>query len=88
MKYCLIELARRDETAFKQARDKVRIGILANYDEEREFWMSYQNPLEPFFKDTFDTFLKANSQRDGIESYSYVVALIVNSFKADTQKLK
>ncbi|MBT8272247.1 MAG: DUF3810 family protein, partial [Bacteroidia bacterium] len=52
-----------------------------NYDEEREFWMSYQNPLEPIFKVTFNTFLKANSQEKGIESYSYVVALLVNHYK-------
>lgn len=81
LKYCLIELARRDQEAFETARGRVRLGILANYEEEREFWMSYQNPLEPFFKETFDTFLKANSQAQGIESYSYVVALIVNANK-------
>ena len=78
LKYCLIELARRDENAFEKAREQIRPGILSNYDEKREFWLSYQNPLEPFFKETFDTFLKANSQSQGIESYSYVVALIVN----------
>jgi hypothetical protein len=81
LKYCLIELSNRDVDQFELEKQKINTGILKNYDEEREFWMSYQNPLEPFFKDTFDAFLKANSQDKGLESYSYVVALLVNHFK-------
>jgi len=46
--------------------------------------MSYQNPLEPLFKKGFDTFLKANNQAKGIESYSYAVALFVNYFEDKT----
>ena len=81
LKHCLIELSRRDQDAFEAKRETINRGILLNYQEEREFWMSYENPLEPIFKFTFDTFLKANKQPQGIKSYSYVVALIVNYFE-------
>lgn len=81
LKYCLIELSKRDADQFELEKQSINPGILKNYDEEREFWMSYQNPLEPLFKETFNAFLKANSQDKGIESYSYVVALLVNHFK-------
>lgn len=81
LKYCIVELLRRDPDQFEIAKAKINPGIFKNYDEEREFWMSYQNPLEPIFKVTFNTFLKANSQEKGIESYSYVVALLVNHYK-------
>lgn len=81
LKYCLVELHRRDSDQFELAKAKIHKGILKNYDEEQDFWMSYQNPLEPLFKMTFNTFLKANNQDKGIESYSYVVALLVNHYK-------
>lgn len=81
LKHCLFELARRDVDAFEEKKKAINSGILLNYQEEREFWMSYENPLEPIFKLTFDTFLKANQQSQGIKSYSYVVALIVNYYK-------
>lgn len=80
LRYCLNELYRRDPDTFEQLRDKVRTGIYKNFQESRDFWNSYENPLEPLFKTTYDNFLKANSQDKGIESYSYVVALIVNYY--------
>ena len=58
----------------------VNPGILKNYKETREFWEAHENPLEPFFKLFYGHFLKANNQHSGMESYSYVVALLVNYF--------
>ncbi len=84
LKHCLFELSRRDESLFESKWEAINKGILKNYEESRLFWMSYQNPLEPIFKETFNTFLKANSQTAGIRSYSYVVALLVNYFETDT----
>lgn len=78
LKHCLLELARRDQDTFEEKKEAINSGILLNYQEESNFWKSYQNPLEPIFKTTFDTFLKANQQTQGIKSYSYVVALLVN----------
>ena len=52
-----------------------------NYQEVQNFWKSYENPIEPVFEKTFDNFLKANNQSDGMKSYSYVVALLVNYFE-------
>ena len=53
-------------------------GILEDYQEAFEFWSAYNNPLEPLFKGFYSHFLKANNQVKGIESYSYVVALLVD----------
>ena len=36
---------------------------------------------EPLFKKTYSSYLKANKQDKGMESYSYVVALLVNYFE-------
>jgi len=37
--------------------------------------------LEPIFKVFYSHFLKANNQTKGIESYNYVVALLVDYLK-------
>jgi len=81
LRHCLNEMYRRDEGCYEELVETVNKGILKNYQESYYFWRSYQNPLEPIFKSTFNFFLKANNQDKGIESYSYAVALFVNYFK-------
>lgn len=80
LRFCLNEIANRDEALFDELYKTVNKGILNNYQESREFWDDYENPLEPIFKTTYSSFLKANKQSKGMESYSYVVALLVNYF--------
>ncbi|GAA4106649.1 DUF3810 domain-containing protein [Aquimarina addita] len=81
LKFCLNDLYLRDEQKAICQIEKLRFGIRENYREVNTFWESYQNPLEPVFKSTYDSYLKANNQPDGMETYSYVVALLVNYYK-------
>ena len=81
LRFCLNEIARRDEALFDELYETVNKGILNNYKEARNFWNAYENPLEPIFKITYSSYLKANKQSKGMESYSYVVALLVNYFQ-------
>lgn len=80
LRYCLVEIFRRDKDLYYQILSTVNKGILKNYQETEDFWKSYENPLEPIFEKTFDNFLKANNQSAGMKSYSYVVALLVNYY--------
>jgi hypothetical protein len=52
-----------------------------NYRELATFWEAHENPMEPVFKSIFNTFLKANNQKDGIRSYNAVVTLLVNYYR-------
>jgi hypothetical protein len=79
--YCLNELYNRDHESYTEQIETVNYGILLNFKEVRQFWKSYENPLEPFFESTFDNFLKVNNQPDGMKSYNYVVGLLINYFK-------
>ncbi|RNL86325.1 DUF3810 domain-containing protein [Sinomicrobium pectinilyticum] len=81
LRYCLNEVYRRDREAFARLKEQVHRGILKNYEEAAMFWSKYENPAEPVFKNTFNAYLKANNQTDGIKTYSYVVALLVNYHK-------
>ena len=49
---------------------------MKNIEESQEFWQSYQNDLEPFFKLFYDNYLKANQQKDGMKGYSRMVNLL------------
>lgn len=83
LRYCMREVYKRDKSLYDELLKNINKGILANYKESRDFWNSYQNPIEPLFKTSYDTFLKANNQTNGIKSYSYVVALLVNYEKSN-----
>ena len=75
--YCLSEIKRKDGAKFEELFLKVNKGVKNNYQEMSEFWMAFENPMEPVFKSIFSTFLKANNQKQGIKSYSLVVSLLV-----------
>ncbi|ULC58839.1 DUF3810 domain-containing protein [Flaviramulus sp. BrNp1-15] len=84
LRFCLNEIYNRDECLFEDMVADVNIGILKNYEEVRLFWEAHQNPAEPYFKIFYSNFLKANKQSKGMESYSYVVALLTNYFENKT----
>lgn len=86
LSYCLNELYFREPELTNELMECLNYGIRLNYLEVREFWEKHQNPMEPLFMYTYNSFLKANNQPDGMKSYSYVVALLVNYFK-DRQNL-
>ncbi len=82
LSYCLSELSRRDEELTADLMKTINYGIILNYREVREFWESHANPFEPLFLYTYNSFLVANNQPEGMRSYSYVVALLVNYHKS------
>lgn len=78
LRYCLNDVYRRDRELGKTLREQIRPGILANYKKSQDFWERMDNPLEPLFELFYTSYLKANNQPDGMKSYSYMVALLVN----------
>ena len=81
LRHCLHETFKRDKDLYEKLVSQVNKGIIYNYREVQDFWDRYQNPTEPLFKATYNNFLKSNNQAGGMESYSYVVALLVNYHK-------
>lgn len=81
LRHCLNEIYRRNPELFEVIVETINVGVLKNFEETRLFWEAYQNPLEPLFKLTYNSYLQANNQDKGMESYSYVVALLVNYFQ-------
>ena len=57
---------------------EVNLGIKKNIRQISEFWEGFENPFEVIFKRGYDQYLKAQGQRDGIETYSQMVAYLVD----------
>lgn len=81
LRYCLNNWYARDEKVFDQLMKTVHPGILKNYKESEDFWKEYDTIIDDGFHTFYDNFLKMNQQKDGMESYSKFVNLIVNYYK-------
>ena len=81
LRYCLGNWQVRNEETLKQLLKTVHPGILKNYQESEDFWEKYQTPIETGFHIFYDRFLKINQQKDGMDSYSKFVNLMVNYYK-------
>ncbi|WP_281322486.1 DUF3810 domain-containing protein [Flavobacterium aestivum] len=81
LRYCLGNWKVRNEKILKQLLKTVNPGILKNYKESEDFWQDYQTPIETGFHAIYDNFLKMNQQKDGMDSYSKFVNLMVNYYK-------
>ena len=47
----------------------------------KEFYLKYQNPLEPIIHRMYGKYLKANRQPQGINSYDEVVGLAIGYYE-------
>jgi len=79
LRYLLNDLYSKDTAAFEEIKATLRPGILKNYKELSDFWAPYNDGvIEKVSQATYNQYLKANNQPDGMKTYSYVVALLVN----------
>ena len=78
LRYCLNELGRQDKKLYNELYHEILPGVLAMYKSHQEFWKRYDSVIERLSKEVWDKMLKANKQADGIRSYNYIVALLVN----------
>jgi hypothetical protein len=79
--YCLFNWEVRDPKILAQLLKTVHPGVLKNYKESKIFWESHQTFIDTGFKIFYDNFLKWNQQKDGLESYSKFVDLLVNYYQ-------
>lgn len=88
LSYGLMEIKKTNPSAFDAYLKKINPAVLDNYRELSEFWISYENPLEPLFKWGFDSYLKINNQSEGIQSYNRVVGLLIGYERKTSAPLK
>lgn len=81
LRYCLHNWEARNPKVLEQLLKTVHPGILKNYRESEDFWKQYETFIETGFKIFYDNFLKFNQQKDGLDSYSKFVNLMVNYYQ-------
>ena len=84
LRYCMSNIGMKNEAQFEVLKKKINKGILANYKESDVFWNSYDTIIDKGFHAFYDQFLKMNQQKDGLESYSKFVDLLINYYKTET----
>ena len=77
LRYCMKEVRALSTEQHDAYKAQLRVGILENYTEAYRFWTQYENPMEAVFKQSYDTFLKANAQEGGIQNYDYVTGMLI-----------
>ena len=83
--YCITELRKRDRNTSKELWKMVHKGISKDFNTSYQFWQQYKNPFEPIIKKGYNVYLKANKQDKGIDSYSYVVDLLISYFETSKE---
>lgn len=78
LRYCLRNIEKVNPEKSEKLRSEINYGILLNFEESRQFWESYQTPIENLFEIFYDNFLKVNSQEEGLETYSKFVGLLIS----------
>ena len=78
LNYSLYNLEVMEEGSSKSYRKFINKGVLENFKENKTFWKQYHSWIDTFFEYFYDKFLKFNHQKDGMESYSKFVGLLIN----------
>lgn len=78
LRYILFEIRMKSPDDYKLLHDKLSAGVLADFKAEKEFWRKYNGDMFGYMDAAFDSFLKLNNQKKGINSYQDIVIWLWN----------
>ncbi|WP_231465015.1 DUF3810 domain-containing protein [Pedobacter sp. Leaf132] len=81
LRYILFEIRIKSPEDYKILYDKLSTGVLADFKTEKEFWRKYNGEMFGYMDTAFDSFLKLNNQKKGINSYQDIVIWLWNIHK-------
>ena len=70
-----------DTVMFKQLKQRISPAVRADFKTERLYWLSYQNKINTVTSIFYDSFLKANNQPQGLETYNRMVLLVMAMYR-------
>lgn len=79
-------LYRTDQSSFIKLSVSYNEGVRHDLAELNNFWKQYEGPVERTSDRINDTYLKANKQKDGVESYGRMVDLLIAEHKQSERK--
>jgi len=78
--YCMNVLYAVDYDAWEEVRDGLSDAVEADIEANTDYWVGYDGTVAEVANQINDTYLKANGQEDGVESYDQMVVLIVGYY--------
>jgi hypothetical protein len=81
LKYCLRNISKIDKARAKKLVPLINKGVLKNFKESEDYGKKFESFIEDIFSYIYDNYLKINNQKDGLETYSKFVGLLVNYYK-------
>ncbi len=78
--YAMNALSRTDAEQWQEVRAKLDLEIETDLAANSSFWARYDGAVAEVSNKVNDTYLKANGQKDGVESYGKMVDLLVAYF--------
>jgi hypothetical protein len=73
----MFALRMQDSVARNGLKKRISPQVLADFKQERQYWLSYQGQIERLSSIFYDTFLKANNQPQGLRTYNRMVLLVL-----------
>lgn len=70
-----------DSTIHKKLKERISPAVKADFKQEREYWLAYQNRLNKVSGIFYDNFLKANNQSHGLDTYNRMVTLLMAIYR-------
>lgn len=84
--YCGNELYRRDSESYREAAEALPETARVDLDANSAFWDAHEGIISEASEKVNDTYLKANRQEAGVDSYDRVVDLIVQYLKENGRR--
>jgi len=75
--YAIGELYRADSVKARRYLDSLHPQVKKDYQELRDFFKKYKNPIEPVITWIYGNYLQANNQPAGRRTYSEVIAFLI-----------
>ncbi|MEH3114988.1 DUF3810 domain-containing protein [Pedobacter terrae] len=86
LRYILFEIRMKSPDDYKLLHNKLLPQVLADFKTEKEFWRKYNGDMFGYMDAAFDSFLKLNNQKKGIDSYQDIVIWLWNIYKSEVRK--
>ena len=83
LRYILFEIRMKSPDDYKILHDKLLPQVLVDFKTEKEFWRKYNGQMFGYMDAAFDSFLKLNNQKKGIDSYQDIVIWLWNIHKKE-----
>lgn len=76
----------QDETAYKKLTLKYSDGLVRDLHALNSYWHQFEGPVNDVSDKINDTYLKANNQKDGVQSYGRMVDLLLAEYRMEKSR--